>query len=67
MPLDLDYPEILGLRAPKPTLVLNDEEDTLFSLPEMKRADRMLAELGVTLAYPGITSGVPAAISAEKS
>ena len=42
---DLDYPEIYGLRAPLPTLVLNDNEDTLFTLPEMKRADRMLAEV----------------------
>lgn len=44
-PLDLDYPEILGLRVPLPTLVLNDEEDQLFTLPEMRRADRILAEV----------------------
>jgi dienelactone hydrolase len=41
----LDYPEILGLRAPRPTLVLNDIHDELFTLPEMERADRMLAEV----------------------
>jgi dienelactone hydrolase len=45
LPLDLDYPEVLGLRVPKPTLVLNDTEDTLFTLDEMKRADRILAEV----------------------
>ncbi|AGA27116.1 alpha/beta hydrolase family protein [Singulisphaera acidiphila] len=43
LPLDLDYCEILGLRAPRPTLVLNDLEDDLFTLPEMKRADQMLS------------------------
>ncbi|MBL8168857.1 MAG: hypothetical protein JNJ50_11915 [Acidobacteria bacterium] len=45
LPRDLDYPEILGLRVPLPTLVLNDKEDSLFTLPEMQRADRMLAEV----------------------
>lgn len=45
LPLDLDYPEVFGLRVPKPTLVLNDDEDTLFTLEEMKRADRILAEV----------------------
>ena len=45
LPNDLDYPEILGLRAPLPTLVLNDTEDELFTLGEMRRADRMLNEV----------------------
>ncbi|QDV32791.1 alpha/beta hydrolase family protein [Tautonia plasticadhaerens] len=45
LPPDLDYPEILGLRVPRPTLVQYDEEDSLFTLPEMKRADTMLAEV----------------------
>jgi dienelactone hydrolase len=45
LPLDLDYPEVLGLRVPKPTLVLSDIDDDLFTLPEMKRADRMLSEV----------------------
>ncbi|MHC5543046.1 alpha/beta hydrolase family protein, partial [Singulisphaera rosea] len=45
LPLDLDYPEILGLRAPSPTLVMNDEEDDLFTMSEMQRADRILAEV----------------------
>jgi dienelactone hydrolase len=45
LPLDLDYPEVLGLRAPLPALVQNDTEDDLFTLPEMQRADRILAEV----------------------
>lgn len=45
LPRDLDYPEILGLRVPRPTLVLNDNEDALFTLPEMQRADRILSEV----------------------
>ena len=44
LPLDLDYPEILALRAPLPSLVLNCNEDPLFTLNEMQRADSMLAE-----------------------
>ena len=40
LPRDLDYPEILGLRVPLPTLVLNDTEDQLFTIAEMRRADR---------------------------
>lgn len=42
LPRELDYPEILGLRAPRPALVLNDIDDELFTLPEMQRADAML-------------------------
>ena len=45
LPNDLDYPEILGLRVPLPTLVLNDNEDQLFTLGEMRRADGMLREI----------------------
>jgi dienelactone hydrolase len=45
LPRELDYPEILGLRAPRPTLVLNDRDDDLFTLPEMQRAGRILAEV----------------------
>ena len=44
LPPDLDYPEVFGLRAPLPSLVLSSTEDTLFTLPEMQRADRILAE-----------------------
>lgn len=39
---DLDYSEILGLRVPAPTLVLNNREDPLFTVEEMRRADDIL-------------------------
>ncbi|WP_169974614.1 dienelactone hydrolase family protein [Tautonia rosea] len=45
LPRDLDYPEILGLRVPRPTLVQFDEEDSLFTLPEMRRSDQILTDL----------------------
>jgi len=45
LPNELDFPEILGLRVPLPTLVLNDEQDGLYTLPEMKRADNILREV----------------------
>ncbi len=45
LPQELDFPEILGLRAPLPTLVLNDVEDQLFTLSEMEKADRILTEV----------------------
>jgi dienelactone hydrolase len=41
-PVDLDYSEILGLRAPKPTLVLNNREDPLFTVAGMERAEEIL-------------------------
>jgi dienelactone hydrolase len=43
--LDLDYPEILGLRVPLATLVQNDTEDQLFTIGEMRRADSILGEV----------------------
>ena len=45
LPNELDYPEMLGLRVPLPTLVLNNWEDPLFTPAEMERADRILAEV----------------------
>lgn len=45
LPNELDFPEILGLRTPLPTLVLNDNEDTLYTLPEMKRAEEILKQV----------------------
>ncbi|NOX55091.1 MAG: prolyl oligopeptidase family serine peptidase [Planctomycetes bacterium] len=42
LPREMDYPEILSLMAPKPVLVLNNEQDELFTLDEMKQADRIL-------------------------
>lgn len=41
----LDFPEILGLRVPLPTMTLNNTEDQLYTLPEMKRADKMLKDV----------------------
>lgn len=48
----LDYPEIFGLRAPRPALVLDDTEDELFTLSEMRRADAMLREI-----YESVSAG----------
>ncbi len=45
LPNELDFPEILGLRVPLPTLVLNDIDDQLYTLPEMKTADKILSEV----------------------
>jgi dienelactone hydrolase len=44
LPKDLDFPEILALRAPAPTMVLNSREDGLYTLPQMQRADAMIAD-----------------------
>lgn len=45
LPRDLDYPEVLAMRAPLPTLVQNNDQDSLFTLPEMQRADKMMAKV----------------------
>lgn len=45
LPNELDFPEILSMRAPLPSLVLNNTEDQLFTLSEMKRADDILREV----------------------
>lgn len=45
LPNELDFPEILGLRVPLPTLVLNDNDDDLYTLPEMNAADKILSEV----------------------
>lgn len=45
LPLDLDYPEVLGLRVPRPTMVLNNINDSLFTIDEMHRADRILGDV----------------------
>jgi dienelactone hydrolase len=45
LPNELDFPEILGLRVPLPTLVLNDTDDDLYTVPEMNAADKILAEV----------------------
>jgi dienelactone hydrolase len=45
LPNELDFPEILGLRVPLPTLVLNDSDDQLYTLAEMNAADNILKEV----------------------
>jgi dienelactone hydrolase len=45
VPNELDFPEILGLRIPLPTLVLNSNEDDLYTLAYMKEADEILKEV----------------------
>ena len=45
LPPDLDYPEVLGLRVPLPTMVLNNIDDQLFTMPEMERADKILGDV----------------------
>jgi len=45
LPNELDFPEILALRTPLATLVLNDEEDDLYTMDEMKRADKILKDI----------------------
>ena len=57
LPKYLEFPEILGLRAPLPTMTLNNNQDRLFTLPGMKRADEILKEVfsvaGATDKYRG--------------
>lgn len=45
LPNYLEFPEILGLRVPLPTLVLNNNQDGLYTLPEMKKAGDILQEV----------------------
>ena len=45
LPRDLEYPEVLGISAPNPVLVLNNRQDALFTMTEMQRADVMLSEV----------------------
>lgn len=42
---ELDFPEILGLRAPLPSLVIACDEDLLFDQEEVSRAEVMLDEI----------------------
>ena len=45
LPNELDFPEILGLRVPQPTFVLNDEDDDLYTPAEMREAERILFDV----------------------
>ena len=42
---ELDFPEILGLRAPLPSLVIACDGDILFDQAEVKKAEVMLGEI----------------------
>jgi dienelactone hydrolase len=45
LPNSIDFPELLGLRVPLPTLVQNNNQDVLYTLSEMKKADQILKEV----------------------
>ncbi len=53
----LDFPEILGLRMPLPTMTLNNSDDDLYTMQGMTRADQILKELytkaGISDHYQG--------------
>jgi dienelactone hydrolase len=52
LPVEMDYPEIFALQMPAPRMVLNNTEDTLFDLGEMKRADTILKEVYQKAGFP---------------
>lgn len=45
LPRYLEFPEILGLRVPLPTMVQCNNQDELYTLPEMKKADQILQDV----------------------
>jgi dienelactone hydrolase len=45
LPKELDFPEILGLRAPLPSMVLCDEQDDLYTMEGMNDAEKILKEV----------------------
>ena len=47
LPRYMDFPEILGLRVPLPTMTLNNIDDELYTMDGMTRADQILKELYV--------------------
>lgn len=57
LPAELDFPEILALRAPRPAMVQSCTEDDLYTPSEMHAADQMLQEIydraGAPEAYAG--------------
>lgn len=52
LPRDLDYPEILGVRAPRATLVQCTRADPLFTEAEMDRAMEMLRNVYASAGAP---------------
>ena len=53
----LDFPDLLTLNGPRPTLVLYDEDDPLYTLKGQKDADRRLkatfTKMGAADRYTG--------------
>ena len=49
---DLDYPDLLTIAAPTPTLVQSSREDELFTLAEMERAHAMIALVYAVIGAP---------------
>jgi len=45
LPKYLEFPEILGLRAPLPTMTMNNNQDQLFTISEMQKADDILQQV----------------------
>jgi dienelactone hydrolase len=45
LPNELDFPEILGLRAPAPALVLSTTEDPLFTPEAVTKSEKILTEI----------------------
>ncbi len=58
LPKYLDFPEILGLRVPLPTMTLSNNQDGLYTLPEMKKADKILREIFIKSDAPEKYKGV---------
>lgn len=69
LPSFLEFPEIIGLRTPLPTMVQSNEEDQLFTLTEMRKADEILKELykksNASEMYAGKFYGGPHKFDAE--
>jgi dienelactone hydrolase len=53
LPNELDYPEILAMRAPAATMVLNNTEDPLFVAGEVRRSGRIMEEVFSKAKGPG--------------
>ena len=45
IPGQMDFPEMLGVRAPLPSLVLSTTEDPLYTREEIERAGQILTEV----------------------
>ena len=45
LPKYLDFPEVMGLRVPLPTMIQNCIEDPLYTMPEVNRANQILSEI----------------------